>query len=150
VPPDVLTLEITETALLGDPVQTLAMLKRIRGLGVGVSIDDFGTGYSSMAYLHQMPITELKVDRYFVSQLSGGANNKAIVRAVLDLARNLRLQVVAEGVEDEWTRDELIALGCRTCQGYLYSAPLPPVELAAWAAHRPLAQRPLSAAISFD
>jgi diguanylate cyclase len=147
MPPEMLTLEITESALLGDPTQTLAVLKRIRDLGVGVSIDDFGTGYSSMAYLHQMPITELKVDRYFVSQLSVTANNNAIVRAVLDLARNLGLQVVAEGVEDEQTRDELIELGCRTSQGYLYSAPLPPAELTAWVAQQPPAPRPRGAVV---
>jgi EAL domain-containing protein (putative c-di-GMP-specific phosphodiesterase class I) len=141
MPPGMLTLEITESALLGDPAQTLAVLRRIRDLGVGVSIDDFGTGYSSMAYLHQMPITELKVDRSFVAQMSVAANNNAIVRAVLDLAHNLGLQVVAEGVEDEQTRDELIELGCRTSQGYLYSAPLPPAELTAWAARRSPVQR---------
>jgi diguanylate cyclase (GGDEF)-like protein len=135
--PEMLTLEITESALLGDPVQTLATLKQIRALGVGVSIDDFGTGYSSMAYLHQMPITELKVDRSFVSQLTGEGNNKAIVRAVLDLARDLHLDVVAEGVEDERTRDELIALGCRACQGYLFSPPLPADGLTTWLAERP-------------
>jgi EAL domain-containing protein (putative c-di-GMP-specific phosphodiesterase class I) len=131
-----LTLEITESALLDDPTQTLAILKQIRALGIGVSIDDFGTGYSSMAYLNQMPITELKVDRSFVSQLTTGENNRAIVRAVLDLARTLGLAVVAEGVEDEQTRDELVALGCHMCQGYLFSPPLPAEAVTTWFAER--------------
>jgi diguanylate cyclase (GGDEF)-like protein len=139
VAPEMLTLEITESALLGDPRQTVAMLQQIRALGVGVSIDDFGTGYSSMAYLHQMPITELKVDRYFVSQLAGASSNRAIVRAMLDLARDLGLELVTEGVEDEGTRDALVALGCRTCQGYLYTPPLPAAGLVEWLADRPVA-----------
>jgi diguanylate cyclase (GGDEF)-like protein len=131
VPADMLTLEITESAVIGNPAQALELLRQIRGLGVRLSIDDFGTGYSSMAYLQEMPINELKIDRCFVSRMNTEANNKAIVRAVLDLARNLGLQVVAEGVEDQETFDELNALGCHVSQGYLFSRPLPPAELAA-------------------
>jgi EAL domain-containing protein (putative c-di-GMP-specific phosphodiesterase class I) len=127
-----LTLEITETSVISNPDQALGVLRQIRALGVHLSVDDFGTGYSSMAYLQDMPITELKIDRSFVSRMNDDANSLAIVHAVLDLARNLNLQVVAEGIEDQQTWDELSALGCNISQGFFFSKPLPPAELADW------------------
>jgi diguanylate cyclase (GGDEF)-like protein len=129
--PSMLTFEITETAVINDHEQALSVLHEIRAMGLGLSIDDFGTGYSSMVYLQEMPITELKIDRCFVSQIDTEAN-KAIVHAVLDLARHLQLKVVAEGVEDQRTRDELSALGCAVSQGYLFGKPVPAADLVAW------------------
>jgi EAL domain-containing protein (putative c-di-GMP-specific phosphodiesterase class I) len=132
VPPAMLTLEITESAFIANPDQALSLLWKARELGVRLSIDDFGTGYSSMAYLCELPVDELKIDRCFVARLATGASGDAIVRAVLELARGLDLHVVAEGVEDESTCDAVRALGCRTGQGYFFSRPLPAAELADW------------------
>ncbi|MDT4988660.1 MAG: hypothetical protein QOI74_2754, partial [Micromonosporaceae bacterium] len=132
VAPDMLTLEITETSVISNPDQALNVLRQVRALGVRLSVDDFGTGYSSMAYLQDMPITEVKIDRCFISRMNDEDQSRAIVHAVLDLARNLNLQVVAEGVEDQQTWDELSALGCDISQGFFFSKPLPPAELADW------------------
>jgi len=131
VKPAMLTLEITESAVIGDVERAIEVLTMIRELGVRLSIDDFGTGYSSMAHLQRMPIDELKIDRCFVSGITTKAKDRAIVRAILELARDLNLQVVAEGVEDRETLDQLGLLGCGISQGYLFSRPLPPAELAA-------------------
>ena len=131
VKPAMLTLEITESAVIGDVERAIEVLTMIRELGVRLSIDDFGTGYSSMAHLQRMPIDELKIDRCFVSGITTEAKDRAIVRAILELARDLNLQVVAEGVEDRETLDQLGLLGCGISQGYLFSRPLPPAELAA-------------------
>ena len=131
IPPAMLTLEITESAVIDDIEQAITVLTMIRELGVRLSIDDFGTGYSSMAHVQRMPIDELKIDRCFVSRISTEARDRAIVRAVVELARDLNLQVVAEGVEDRETLDQLGALRCDISQGYLFSRPLPPEELAA-------------------
>jgi diguanylate cyclase (GGDEF)-like protein len=136
VSPDMLTLEITETAVINNPEQALAELKKIRALGVSLSVDDFGTGYSSMAYLQDMPVTELKIDRCFISRMNTEANNRAIVHAVVALARNLNLRVVAEGVEDQQTWDELSALGCDISQGFFFARPLPAADLRIWIAQQ--------------
>jgi diguanylate cyclase (GGDEF)-like protein len=131
LPPNMLTLEITETAVISNSEQALNLLREIRALGVRLSVDDFGTGYSSMIYLQQLPITELKIDRCFVSRLRTEASDRTIVQALLDLARNLDLDVVAEGVEDQQTCDELTALGCDVCQGFFFSRPVPAADLTA-------------------
>jgi diguanylate cyclase (GGDEF)-like protein len=131
IQPAMLTLEITESAVIDDVEQAITMLTRIRELGVRLSIDDFGTGYSSMAHLQRMPINELKIDKSFISQIGTEAKDRAIVRAILELARDLNLQVVAEGVEDRETLDQLGLLGCGISQGYLFSRPLPAADLAA-------------------
>ena len=131
VPPEMLTLEITESALLANSQDTIALLERIRARGVRLSIDDFGTGYSSMAYLQQMPIDELKIDRCFVDKM-GTEAGAGIVRAVLDLARNLGLDAVAEGVEDAETVAALVDLGCEVIQGFYFSRPLPADILTGW------------------
>jgi predicted signal transduction protein with EAL and GGDEF domain len=131
VEPAMLTLEITESAVIADVEQAIKVLTMVRDLGVRLSIDDFGTGYSSMTHLHQMPIDELKIDKCFVSRISTEAKGRVIVRAVVELARGLNLQVVAEGVEDRETLDQLSLIGCGISQGYLFSRPLPPADLAA-------------------
>ncbi|HEX9968774.1 MAG TPA: EAL domain-containing protein, partial [Acidimicrobiales bacterium] len=124
-----LWLEITETLLLEDPIVTASLLTELRGLGVKLSIDDFGTGYSSLAYLRRFPVDALKVDKSFIDGLGREAEDSAIVRAVVNLAQTLGLDTVAEGVETEVQRDELLALDCTYAQGYLWAPPLPVDEL---------------------
>jgi len=129
LPPDLLTLEITEGTLMQDPVETQELLNRLRDLGVGVSVDDFGTGYSSLAYLKRFPLSSFKIDRSFVSELERGGNDLAIVSVILGLARDLGLKVVAEGVE---TEEQLVLLkdkGCDLVQGYLLGRPAAATEL---------------------
>ncbi len=137
-PVDVLTLEITESAIIADPHRATDVLLRLRELGVRLSIDDFGTGYSSIAYLRTMPVHEMKIDRSFTTNMRSDANSGAITRSLLGLAHNLELQVVAEGVEDEETWTALAALGCDIVQGYHLSKPLPADEFAAWLRDRVL------------
>jgi diguanylate cyclase (GGDEF)-like protein len=132
VPGEMLTLEITETSIISDPAAAQHILRRLRELGVGLSIDDFGTGYSSMAYLQGMPLTELKIDRSFVSAIHESTGDEAIVRAILELARALNLKVVAEGVENAEALAVLESLGCPFAQGYHMSRPLPAADLLAW------------------
>jgi diguanylate cyclase len=136
VPATLLTLELTESAIVADPDRAQLVLAALRALGVRLSIDDFGTGYSSMAYLRTLPVDELKIDRTFVTDMRNETSNKAIVRAVLDLARNLDLRVVAEGVEDSATWTELGLLGCDSSQGYFLSRPLPAAQITAWLAEQ--------------
>ena len=127
-----LTLEITETSVITDPVRALAVLNRLRETGVRLSVDDFGTGYSSMSYLQSMPLHELKIDRSFVRTVTDSRGGAAIVRAVLELARALDLEVVAEGVEDEATLILLGEMGCGSAQGYHISRPVRADDLIAW------------------
>jgi diguanylate cyclase len=136
VPADQLTLEITESAVIADPVVAAEVLSRLRALGVRLSIDDFGTGYSSMTYLQSMPLSELKIDRRFITALESSHGNEAIVRAILQMAHALELEVVAEGVEDEATWAALDAMGCDVAQGYYLCRPVPAAELTNWLAAR--------------
>ncbi|MCC6434805.1 MAG: EAL domain-containing protein [Acidimicrobiales bacterium] len=128
-----ITLEITETELMHEAGRAEEVLARLHRLGVGLSIDDFGTGYSSLAYLKRLPVAELKLDRSFVRDLAQDASDAMIARTVIDLAGNLELRVVAEGIEDADALDALMGMGCDRGQGYLLSRPLPPEELWAWA-----------------
>jgi EAL domain-containing protein (putative c-di-GMP-specific phosphodiesterase class I)/GGDEF domain-containing protein len=132
IPPERITLEIAESAMIGDAERTMAILTRLKGTGVQLSIDDFGTGYSSLAYLRRFPVDELKIDKVFVSGLLSDRGDRQIVRSVIDLARNFELRAVAEGVEDESTRAELARMGCDLAQGYLLSRPLPERDFRAW------------------
>jgi len=136
--PGHLTLEITESALIADPDRAAAVLATLRQLGVRLSIDDFGTGYASMAYLQRIPLDELKIDRCFITTLQSSHGNQAIVRAVLELAHALGLEVVAEGVEDGSTETALSDMGCDMAQGYHLSRPIPGPEVTAWLAAHPL------------
>jgi EAL domain-containing protein (putative c-di-GMP-specific phosphodiesterase class I) len=129
---DVLTLEITETGILVDSARTKEILERLSGMGVKLSIDDFGTGFSSLARLKDLPVDELKIDRSFVSNMTVDNDDQAIVRSTIDLARNLGLLVVAEGIEDEATMLRLAELGCHLGQGYWFSRPVPAEALAQW------------------
>ena len=129
VAPSRLQLEITEGSLLADPRRARESLARLRALGVLVAIDDFGTGYSSLSYLQRLPVDELKIDRSFVGDMASDAGARAIVRAIIDLADDLGLRVVAEGVEDPATWEVLAALGCDVAQGYYFSPPVSAAEL---------------------
>ena len=132
VPARLLVVEITESAIMADPTHAIQILGRLNQMGVQVSIDDFGTGYSSMAYLKSLPVQELKVDQSFVAHMTSSSRDAVIVRSTVDLGRNLGLRVVAEGVEDLATRQELDALGCHAIQGYYVSRPVPPDDLINW------------------
>ena len=131
VPPQSLALEITENILMSDPARSMDSLKRLHEMGVRIVIDDFGTGYSSLSYLRQLPIDELKIDRSFIAGLLSGADD-VIVRATIDLAHNLGLRVVAEGVESGEVQARLTALGCDAVQGTLIRAPAPAAEVRTW------------------
>ncbi len=132
IPPERITLEITESSMIGDAERTMAMLTRLKSTGVQLSIDDFGTGYSSLAYLKRFPVDELKIDKLFVSGLLSDRGDHQIVRSVIDLSHNFDLRAVAEGVEDEATRAELARMGCDLAQGYHFSRPLPDRDFRAW------------------
>jgi len=132
VPPGQLELEITESALMGDTARALDLLPKLRAMGIRLAIDDFGTGYSSLAYLKQMPVSQIKIDRSFVRHMSEDAADTAIVGGTVDLAHNLGLEVVAEGVEDRATFNMLAALGCDVVQGWLVAPALPAADLVSW------------------
>jgi diguanylate cyclase (GGDEF)-like protein/PAS domain S-box-containing protein len=134
---DRLVLEITESAIMNDPNRALEVLNRLHALGVHLSIDDFGTGYSSMAYLKNLPVDELKIDRSFVTHMRQRQSERVIVRSTIDLAHNLGLRVVAEGVEDQETWQELDLLGCDTIQGYHLAKPMSASALNTWLVERP-------------
>jgi EAL domain-containing protein (putative c-di-GMP-specific phosphodiesterase class I) len=125
LPGYLLNLEITESLFMEDLRHILPVLRGLRGLGIGLTIDDFGVGYSSLSYLRQVPVTALKIDRSFVSNLSTDAEAQAIVAALIPMAHMLELKVVAEGVETEENARLLEDLGCDFAQGYLYGRPAP-------------------------
>jgi diguanylate cyclase (GGDEF)-like protein len=125
VPPHQLTLEITETALLDDTAQVERTIAQLVGLGVHLALDDFGTGYSSLAHLRRFPIDRIKVDRSFVGSLETSAADRALVRSIVAMARELGKDVVAEGVETREQLHALTAIGCAQAQGFLFSAALP-------------------------
>ncbi len=129
IPAERLTVEITESAALVDPDRAIAALEALRTSGVGVSVDDFGTGNASIEYLAALPASELKIDRSFITAMLEDARAEAIVRSTIDLAHNLGLTVVAEGIETEAVMERLAVLGAETGQGFLISRPLPAEEL---------------------
>ena len=141
IPPGLLTLEITEGQLVG--TEAGATAKQLWQLGVGLAIDDFGIGYSSLSYLRRLPVTQLKIDRSFVERLTHDADSPAIVKSAIELGHGLGLQVVAEGLEDEPTREALIAYSCDLTQGYLVSRPLPRADVAGWVREWTTAPQPL-------
>jgi EAL domain-containing protein (putative c-di-GMP-specific phosphodiesterase class I) len=125
VSPERLELEITESAIMGDPQRAMRTLRLIRDLGVALTIDDFGTGYSSLAYLRKLPVLNIKIDKSFVINMERDRDNAVIVRSIIDLGHNLGLKVIAEGVETFESSEMLRAFNCDEAQGYFYSRPIP-------------------------
>ena len=137
VPPELLTLEITESHVMSDVARVLPLLESLHELGVKLSVDDFGTGYSSLAYLRRLPVDEIKIDKSFVLGLAGEAADSsasAIVETIVGLGETLGLSVVAEGVEDEQSWSRLEEVGCDVAQGYLIGRPMPAPQVARWLA----------------
>jgi diguanylate cyclase len=146
VPPGLLTLELTEGAVMTDPEATIAVLHQLSGAGVRLAIDDFGTGFSSLAYRKRLPVDEVKLDKAFVMGMTVDADDEAIVSSTIELAHNLGLRIVAEGVEDRETWEALAALGCELAQGHYVAPPMPAEQATAWLwehrAAEPTPQRP--------
>ncbi len=132
-----LTLEMTESVLVQDVAATVDTLRALKALGVRLAIDDFGTGYSSLSYLRQFPIDILKIDRSFISSLDGSTDSLALVRSILNLSSTLRLETVAEGIEELGQREVLRGLGAQQGQGYLFARPMVPDDLGELLAGRP-------------
>ncbi len=137
VPPGALTLEVTEAQVMGDTARVAEALQRISGLGVRLSIDDFGTGFSSVPSLQRLPIDEIKIDRSFVAGMTSDARDAIVVRSTTELAQNLGLRVVAEGVEDAGAWSELARMGCDMGQGYFLGRPVAGDALLRWLAEHP-------------
>jgi EAL domain-containing protein (putative c-di-GMP-specific phosphodiesterase class I) len=132
-----ITFEITETAMLQNPGEIHYRLSQWNELGLATSIDDFGTGYSSLSHLKRYPMRELKIDRSFVKDMVTSDDDMMIVRSTLDISHNMRMRVVAEGVEDESMLGMLADMGCDIIQGYFLTPPLPLGEFAAWLKNSP-------------
>jgi diguanylate cyclase len=132
VPAEMLELEVTESAIMLQQARAQQILTRLHRLGIRISIDDFGAGYTSLAQLKTLPITEIKVDRSFVSGMDTDSDAALIVRSVIDLGHNLGLTAVAEGVETLASMSALTGAGCDVVQGYHLSRPLPARDLLAW------------------
>jgi diguanylate cyclase (GGDEF)-like protein/PAS domain S-box-containing protein len=132
LPPELLTLEMTESLLIEEDINILAKLRTIRDFGIDLSIDDFGTGYSSLSYLKRFPISILKIDRAFIKDITINSEDEALTCAILSIAQSLNLKVVAEGVEEKAQCDLLAKHNCQFVQGYLFSKPLPAEVFAAY------------------
>lgn len=132
LPACAVTLEITEGAMMSDPEHALRTLNLLNDMGTKLSIDDFGTGYSSLAYIKRLPVDELKIDKSFVMEMTKDENDTAIVRSTIDLAHNLGLKIVAEGVETRDAWNQLAAMGCNTAQGYYISRPQSVPDFDTW------------------
>jgi EAL domain-containing protein (putative c-di-GMP-specific phosphodiesterase class I) len=125
LPPQALCLEITETAIMDEPERMQAALAAIARIGVRAQVDDFGMGYSSLAFLRRFPGDTVKIDRSYIASMDQEEGSEAIVRAIIELARNLGVHTIAEGIEHAAQRDMLLALGCDYAQGFLFSKPVP-------------------------
>jgi diguanylate cyclase (GGDEF)-like protein len=127
-----LKLEITESSIMADPMRAMRVLTELSEMGIALSVDDFGTGYTSLAYLKRLPINEIKIDRSLVTHITTNQSDDVIVKSIVELGRNLGLEVVAEGVEDKATWDRLASFGCDVAQGYYLADPMTPNELVSW------------------
>jgi len=132
VAPHWLSLELTESAVMTDPNKAMEMLTRLRHTGVQISVDDFGTGYSSLAYLKKLPVGDIKIDKSFVMEMDKDGSDAVIVRSTIDLAHNMGLNVIAEGVENKEVWDMLVDLGCDNAQGFFMCKPCSADDLAQW------------------
>jgi EAL domain-containing protein (putative c-di-GMP-specific phosphodiesterase class I) len=137
LPASSLTLEVTETEVMADIGEASGVLAELGKMGVRIAVDDFGTGYSSLAYLHRLPLNELKIDRSFVGNVAYDESNAIIVRSSIAMAHSLGLSVVAEGAEDELTCSVLADAGCDAVQGYYFSRPLSASSLRPWLETQP-------------
>ena len=137
VPPQALTLEITEGSAMVDPPRTVETLQALHDLGLLLAIDDYGQGYSSLSYLKRLPVSELKIDRAFVSGMTSNPDDRVIVASTIDMAHSLGLRVIAEGIEDAPTWQMLRRLGCDVGQGYFLGRPMPATALMPWLRDRP-------------
>ena len=137
VSPDQLELEVTETAVMSEPQRAVDCIRKLSALGLQIAIDDFGTGYSSMAYLKEMLVAKIKIDKSFVKDMAINHNDAVIVRSTVELGHNLGLKVVAEGVEDQAAWNRLKGLGCDSAQGYYMSKPLASREFLDWLEQSP-------------
>jgi diguanylate cyclase (GGDEF)-like protein len=142
--PEQLEIEITESVIMADPARAFDILTRINRMGVALFIDDFGTGYSSLGYLKKLPANAIKIDKSFVINMIADENDAMIVRSIIDLAHNLKLKVIAEGVENQDVWNRLAALGCDAAQGYHMSRPLPAPEMTDWLLESPWGLRPVA------
>jgi EAL domain-containing protein (putative c-di-GMP-specific phosphodiesterase class I) len=140
VDPGMLQLEITETIVAADPVRVIEIMNRLGELGISLSLDDFGTGSSSLAYLRELPVQELKIDKSFILGMDEDREAATIVETIVDLAHNLGLRAVGEGIETEEAYRLLAACGCDYGQGFLMGRPMPAAELAAVAAREPVSR----------
>ena len=141
--PGRLTLELTEDALIDTAAPEL--LERLHTMGEQLSIDDYGTGHSSLAHLQRLPVDEIKIDKSFITHLTPNSDDEVIVRSTIELAHNLGLNVVAEGVENQTAMDLLLDYECDSVQGYFFSRPCPAEQLTTW-----LTESPYTTAISAD
>jgi diguanylate cyclase len=132
LPPGSLELEITESTIMSDHRRAMSILTRLNKMGVTLSIDDFGTGYSSLAYLQELPVSAVKIDKSFVMTMDSDPGNATIVQSTIDLGHNLGLKVIAEGVETERCYGDLAKMGCDYAQGYFLSKPLSPQKMSVW------------------
>jgi len=130
--PASLVLEVTESAMMSDPKAALHTLSALHEMGVNLSIDDFGTGYSSLAYLKELPVGELKIDKSFVRHMAENQQDRKIVQSIIDLAHNLDMSVVAEGIENQQALDMLIGMGCDYGQGFYIGRPMPMADMPPW------------------
>jgi len=132
VPGRQLTLEITESAMMSDPVRARKILMQLGKMGLNLAVDDFGMGFSSLGYLKMLPVNELKIDKSFVTNMRGDKNDAIIVHSIIELAHNLGLRVTAEGVENQQTLSQLQQRKCDMAQGFHISPPLPADALQQW------------------
>lgn len=129
--PSALTLEVTESVLVVDAERALVVLQQLRDIGVRLALDDFGTGYSSLKYLMRFRVDTVKIDQAFIAGLGREAASRTIVTAIIQLAHDLGMNVVAEGVETDAQRRQLIELGCDFCQGFYFARPMPAARVSA-------------------
>lgn len=131
-PPESLILEITESAMMSYPERSLQILHALHDMGINLSIDDFGTGYSSLAYMKELPVQELKIDKSFIRHMQENTKDSMIVQSVIDLAHNFNMQVIAEGVEEAETIEKLEKMGCDAVQGYYIARPMCAQDMLKW------------------
>jgi EAL domain-containing protein (putative c-di-GMP-specific phosphodiesterase class I) len=138
MPATSLILEVTESLVMADPERSIRCLDELHGMGVGLVLDDFGKGYSSLSYLRRLPVDQIKIDRSFIISLADDGDD-TLVKCMINLAHNLGMTAIAEGVESQAVLDQLAGLGCDAAQGYFLVKPAPAAEIKAWLQGRAVA-----------